>query len=59
MEIDIDRMKIARRLNGTLINGYAGCYGHLTDGEDDYLIIAIPHSSGAVDRLMKYIDIKH
>lgn len=58
MEIDIGQMKVADRLNGTLVNGYAGYYAnHHQDGES-YLLIAIPHTAHGVKRLMQEISLK-
>lgn len=58
MEIDTSRLKIADRLNGTAINGYAGYYGQCTHNGRDGLVIVIPHDSESVSRLMREIDLK-
>lgn len=56
MEIDVEDMQCARRLNGTMINGYGGYFTHHSKAKDNYLVIVIPHSQEAVDELMAEID---
>ena len=58
MEVDIDRMTVVKRLNGTLVNGYAGYYTEHTQDGESYLLIAIPHTLQGVKRLMREIELK-
>lgn len=57
MEIDTSQMKSAYRLNGTLVNGYAGYYAHSVQNGQSALVIVIPHDSASVNRLMQEIDL--
>ena len=54
--IDTDKMQLARRLNGGLIDGYAGYFTKYALNGNTGVIIVIPHKSEAVDRLMREID---
>lgn len=58
MEIDTSRLKIADRLSGTAIHGYAGYYGRCTSNGRDAMMIVIPHDSVSVERIMQEIDLK-
>lgn len=58
MEIDTSQLKMADRLNGTAINGYAGYYGRCTLNGCDGLVIVIPHDPTSVGRIMQEIDLK-
>lgn len=56
IEIDTGKMQLARRLNGGLIDGYAGYFCKGCHKDIDVLIVVIPHGSEAIDRLMTEID---
>lgn len=56
ISIDPEKMKVARRLNGTVINGYAGYYEKITGDEGEFFIVAIPLNSSTVTELMSKIE---
>ena len=58
ISIDPAKMKVARRLNGTVINGYAGYYEKITGDEGEFFIIAIPQDQMSVGLVMNAIDSK-
>jgi hypothetical protein len=58
INIDPAMMKIAERLNGTVINGYAGYYEVITGDEGRFFIIAIPLDRMCVGHVLNAIDRK-
>lgn len=58
ISIDLAKMKVARRLNGTIINGYGGYYGKTRCDEGDFFIIVIPHDPASVTDLIREIENK-